>query len=102
MAKTPAAGSAKFAGQECQGLLVEVVDRAALEPMAMGVAMVAAALAVASDRARITPSNFDLLAGTDALRKALEAGAPAADIVSGWQTARDGFVAQRERYLLYT
>jgi uncharacterized protein YbbC (DUF1343 family) len=49
---------------------------------------------------QFTP-NFDLLAGTDQLRLALEAGTPVADIVASWAPEVQRFRAQRARYLLY-
>lgn len=44
---------------------------------------------------------FDLAAGSDQLRKDLQAGRTAADIITAWQPGLDQFRAQREKYLLY-
>ena len=44
---------------------------------------------------------FDKVNGTDATRKALEAGTPAAQIVASWQAAEQGFRMARKKYLLY-
>ena len=99
--RTPSADSAKFPGMPCDGVLVEVTDRQALAPMAAGVAMVQTALQLAPGKAQITPSTFDRLAGTDALRKALEQGTPAKDIAASWRPALSAFEATRKRYFLY-
>jgi len=45
---------------------------------------------------------FDLLAGTDALRKALTAGKNAEEIRAGWQDELDFFKKTRSKYLIYT
>lgn len=47
------------------------------------------------------PDFFDKLSGTDALRKAIEAGQSEEQIRDGWQPALDQFRQQRRAYLLY-
>lgn len=47
------------------------------------------------------PDFMDKLAGTDALRKSVEAGEDAVSIRAGWQKDLDTFRARREPYLLY-
>ncbi|MEM8523878.1 MAG: DUF1343 domain-containing protein [Bacteroidota bacterium] len=44
---------------------------------------------------------FDLLAGTDELRKQIEAGKSEAEIRASWQTGLDEFKQVRKQYLLY-
>ncbi len=44
---------------------------------------------------------FDKVNGTDATRKALQAGTPAAEIVASWKTGEDMFRQKRKPYLLY-
>ncbi len=46
-------------------------------------------------------SMFDKVNGTDATRKALQAGTSAADIVAAWKPAEEAFRQQRKKYLLY-
>lgn len=46
-------------------------------------------------------SMFDKVNGTDATRKALQAGTPAAEIVAAWKPAEESFRQQRKKYLLY-
>jgi len=46
-------------------------------------------------------SMFDKVNGTDATRKALQAGTPAAEIVAAWKPAEEAFRQQRKKYLLY-
>ncbi len=44
---------------------------------------------------------FDKVNGTDATRKALQAGVPAAEIVTSWKSGEEAFRRQRKKYLLY-
>jgi uncharacterized protein YbbC (DUF1343 family) len=44
---------------------------------------------------------FDKVNGSDAIRKALQAGTPAAQIVAAWQPGEEAFRKLRTRYLLY-
>jgi uncharacterized protein YbbC (DUF1343 family) len=97
--RTP--NSSKFAGQVCHGLAIEILDRPQLQPMALGVTLLASALAIAGNRVQLNASTFDGLAGTDQLRNALAAGRPAEEIVQAWQPELKRFRAIRERYLLY-
>lgn len=69
--------------------------------MALGVAMLATARSVAAGRLALTASSFDRLAGADQVRKALEAGATAAEIASAWQGDLQRFVSLRQPYVLY-
>ena len=47
------------------------------------------------------PRWFDLLAGTDALRKQILAGASEAEIRATWQSGLDEYKQMRKKYLLY-
>lgn len=93
--------SSKFAGQPCEGVEIHLVDRARVEPMLLGLAMLGAAIAQAGSKVQINASTFDALAGTDQVRRALQAGQPAADIAASWQTALQNFRTLRSRYLRY-
>jgi uncharacterized protein YbbC (DUF1343 family) len=46
-------------------------------------------------------SMFDKVNGTDAIRKALQAGTTAGQIVASWGPSEDTFRKQRKKYLLY-
>jgi uncharacterized protein YbbC (DUF1343 family) len=46
-------------------------------------------------------SMFDKVNGTDATRKALQAGTPAAEIVASWKPGEQAFLQARKKYLLY-
>jgi uncharacterized protein YbbC (DUF1343 family) len=47
------------------------------------------------------PAFFDLLAGTDAVRKAILAGQDVENVEQQWQARLAGFGEMRARYLIY-
>ncbi|HEV2122683.1 MAG TPA: DUF1343 domain-containing protein [Chloroflexota bacterium] len=93
--------TSKFAGQSCAGAFVETVDRAQLQPMALGLTMVATARALHPDRFSFSAAHFDRLAGTDRIRQAIEHDVPVADVVDQWRPSLQQFLKQREAFLLY-
>jgi uncharacterized protein YbbC (DUF1343 family) len=80
---------------------IEIVDREQLLPMQLGVTMIAAARTIAGSRVQLTGGTFDRLAGTDQLRRAIQADTPVVDIVAAWQPDLERYRARRESYLLY-
>jgi uncharacterized protein YbbC (DUF1343 family)/CubicO group peptidase (beta-lactamase class C family) len=95
--QTPDPSAAKYPGQLCHGVTIEIVDRQQLRPMDLAIHMLAALGA----QLRFTAATFDGLAGTDRIRKALEASVTPDDIVASWQPDLEAFKATRQRYLLY-
>ena len=93
--------SSKFAGQLCHGVSIQIVDREQLRPMALAVTMIADARSIAANRVQLTASTFDRLAGTDQLRKTIEAATPVDEIVAAWESDLQRYRERREGYLLY-
>ena len=100
----------KFAGQSCGGVQLHVTDRRAWRPYRAGIALLATARAQAPAgfRWRTEPYEFvtspiaiDLLNGTDAVRVALEAGAPLADVVAPFAAFEREFEERRAPVLIY-
>jgi uncharacterized protein YbbC (DUF1343 family) len=101
----------KHAGVLCGGAQLHVIDRAAFRPYLTGVACL---LAVRSlwpkefrwrERAYEFVTNrpaIDLLAGSDRLRRQLDAGTPLAEIAASWRGEEAAFAARRAEHLLYT
>jgi len=100
----------KYKGRLCGGIQWHVVDSSRLKPYLTGLALVATAR-------RLTPRRFawrkppyeferkrlpiDLLCGTDAIRRQIEAGCPLREIEGSWQRDLAGFRRLRQRFLLY-
>jgi uncharacterized protein YbbC (DUF1343 family) len=100
----------KHARTACGGCQIHVVDRAAFRPVETGVATLVEIRA--ADPARFAwrqpPYEYernrlpiDILAGSDTLRRQIEAGVPVTDIAASWTPALDAFRTLRERFLLY-
>lgn len=96
-----APGDGKFADTVVHGLRLRVTDDARYDPTVTAVALLAAVRQVHPDRFRWIAAHFDRLAGTPALREALEAGRPAAEITAGWGEARAAYLRRRVGFLLY-
>ena len=100
----------KHATQSCGGCQIHVTDRQAFRPVLTGVALIEQFRRAAPDRFawREPPYEyeheklpFDILAGSDVLRRQIESGVPAADIAASWQADEAAFTALRHTYLLY-
>jgi uncharacterized protein YbbC (DUF1343 family) len=101
----------KHAKQTCGGCQIHVTARQLFKPVLVGVAL-------AGMFRRNNPSSFawrqppyeyehdkmpiDILAGSDTLRKQIEADMPATEIAASWRTDEDAFRSLRERFLLYS
>jgi len=99
----------KFAGQSCGGVQLHVTDRAVFRPYRAGLALLEAARALAPDefRWRTLPYEFvadppaiDLLTGSAAARRGLEAGATVDELAAGFVEFETGFAERRAPYLL--
>ncbi|MGE5578315.1 MAG: exo-beta-N-acetylmuramidase NamZ domain-containing protein [Syntrophothermus sp.] len=104
----------KYAGETCEGVQIHVMDPAAYEPVRTGLVIIQALLGlypeefdwIAADPtggavSRGMPPFFDLLMGTDDVRRRLEEGEDVSRIVESWAPAREDFIRVRERYLIY-
>jgi uncharacterized protein YbbC (DUF1343 family) len=100
----------KHARQACGGCQTHVIDRAAFRPVETGVALIGAFRAAGPSRFawRDPPYEYetekcpiDILAGSAALREAIEAGQSAREIAASWVPSVDVFRRMREEFLLY-
>jgi uncharacterized protein YbbC (DUF1343 family) len=100
----------KFAGQTCAGVQLHVTDREAFRPVRTGVGVLMALRDLAGETFgwRREPYEFvadrpaiDLLFGSDRERKAIEAGATAAEVCRVWEAEEEAFRRRRQPYLLY-
>jgi uncharacterized protein YbbC (DUF1343 family) len=101
----------KHAKQTCGGCQIHVTARHLFKPVLVGVAL-------AGMFWRTNPAKFgwrqppyeyehdkmpiDILAGSDALRKQIEADVPATEIAASWKADEEAFRTLRERFLLYS
>jgi len=101
----------KFAGQPCGGVQFHVTDRGAFRPLRTGIAFLTAARRQAPDAfawrseayefVASTPA-IDLLAGTDELRRGVEAGASLDELTASFAPFQREFVDRVRPLLLYS
>jgi uncharacterized protein YbbC (DUF1343 family) len=100
----------KWADQTCGGIQIHVNDRESFRPVILGIAMVKTAY-------DLYPGNFewkqddyeyefgknpfDVVSGTDKIRKAIESGASVKEIEDSWAAGLAEFAKVRVPYLLY-
>lgn len=98
---TPIApGDGKFDGIEVHGVRFTATSDAFDAPRS-AVAALIEARSLSGERWAWREAHFDRLAGTDELRRGIEAGAGLEELTSGWEEGITAFQARMEQYLLY-
>lgn len=109
-ANGPPVADPQWEGVAVSGVRLEVADAAVIEPVSIGIHLLAAVLAQAAELRAGSggdvvvidrPDFFDLLAGTTETRRSLQRGDDPADIVAAWSDQLAAFERVRSRYLLY-
>jgi uncharacterized protein YbbC (DUF1343 family) len=100
----------KYQGQSCNGLFIHVTDRRSFLPLRTGIAIFQALYELgkghfawredAYEFVEDVPA-FDLLCGTDQVRRGIEAGWPLERLVEGFAAQTQDFAQRRKRHLLY-
>jgi uncharacterized protein YbbC (DUF1343 family) len=100
----------KWAGHLIGGVQIHVLDRSVFEPFLTGVAMVKFYRDLGEGYFRwkeppyeyeFTLLPFDILCGTNQIRKLLEAGSSVGEIADQWRGALASFLEIRRQHLLY-
>jgi uncharacterized protein YbbC (DUF1343 family) len=100
----------KHAGTTCGGVQIHVTNRSEFEPCIVGVATIKVAHDLYPEHFRwkeppyeyvYDKNPFDVIAGTDKLRKAIERGGSIESIAESWADGLEKFRRERERFLLY-
>ncbi len=91
----------QFVGEELPAVRMDVSDSHEVEPVALGVFVITEILAMHDQAAIDRPATFDLLAGTAKLRRGIEQGTPAQDLVASWSAQTEAFDQQMKPYRLY-
>lgn len=91
----------KHESVKCGGILVNVTDREAFEPVRTGVFILSSAKKLFPDSLKWRERSIDRLAGTPRLRNAIDAGMPPEKIVQMWKEDVDKFKVVRQKHLLY-
>jgi len=95
----------RFLGEEVNGARLIVTDPALVEPLEVGMYVLAAlaeeARAAGQRRLIANLAMFHALAGTKRLHRLLLAGSDGGAIIEAWRGEVDAFRAQRSKYLMY-
>ncbi len=100
----------KFRGESCNGAFIHVTDRQAFQSLRTGIAIFQAVHDVGGGKfawradayefVEDVPA-FDLLCGTDQVRRGIEEGWPLDRLMEGFSAQAQAFEKQRRPYLLY-
>lgn len=100
----------KHANTSCGGVFIHVSDRAIYQPVITGIAMVKTIYDLYKDNFKwkeppyeyvFDKNPFDVISGTDKIRKFIENGADPDTIKLSWANDVKSFREQRAKYLLY-
>ena len=100
----------KWGGKTCGGVQIHVTDRNAFTPVIVGIAMVKTAYDLYTDKFQWKQSAyeyvfdknpFDVVCGTDNIRKQIEGGIPLREIEAEWVDGLKHFGSARRDHLLY-
>lgn len=100
------AANPRFAGQAFDGVAIKIEDADTVEPLELGIQVLAHIVAEARAK-RVLPiyandRMFNQIAGTARLRSMLDRGVGGAEIISSWAREVDGFKQRRARHLIYS
>ena len=90
----------KFDGVEVEGVRL-VATSTEYDPTQAAVALLVETRRMSGTQWGWLQAHFDRLAGTDRLRRAIDAGADLDEIRSGWRDELEAFKRVREQYLIY-
>lgn len=91
----------KYEGAECHGITISISDYKAFNPVNFGIHLLCTLIKLYPDKFKFDDKHFDLLAGTDSLRKDILSGKTPEDIISGWNADLEEFNLKRKKYLIY-
>ncbi|MDA2933741.1 DUF1343 domain-containing protein [Acidobacteria bacterium AH-259-D05] len=100
----------KWASQRIGGIQIQVTDRRAFRPVLTGLALLKEYREMGKDQfAWKSPPYeyeyeklpFDILCGTDKIRKSMEAGTSLQELENSWKEELQAFREIRQKYLLY-
>jgi uncharacterized protein YbbC (DUF1343 family) len=95
------ASNPKYRGIECYGIVISVTDKKKFNAIEFGVQLIYTLLKLYPEQFQFNSKHFDLLAGSDRLRKDLLAGKTPSDIFDSWNSELNKFKSTRKKYLLY-
>ena len=91
----------KFRAKLCGGAQIHVVDRTVFQPFVTTVHIIQTVQEMYPRKFQFHPHYFDMIVGSSFLRKKIENGSPADEIIRDCSSQIEDFTDQRRPYLLY-
>jgi uncharacterized protein YbbC (DUF1343 family) len=96
----------RYKNERCSGIQIHVTKRELFKPVETGLHLLSTLIDIHpnfqfNDSSYDTRLHFDLLAGTDKLRKQLENREPVENIIETWENKKEKYLDERENHLLY-
>jgi len=91
----------KYAGRECAGFAVSVVEKEEIDPAAFSVALLAEIAMRHRSKLEWDEKHFDAVAGTDAIRREICSDVDPAGLIGRWEEPHRQFERLRRKFLLY-
>ena len=95
------ANQPKYENSACRGVRISVVDRNVVQPVRLGVCILAAFKRAHPAEMVFRDQRFDFLAGNQSVRRMLECGVHPGEVCEGWAEELKSFGQIRSKYLLY-
>ena len=91
----------KYENEECNGISINVKNEKNFNAVGFGIKLIYTLHKLYPDQFKFYDMHFDLLAGTDDLRKKILENQNPESIINSWQKDLNQFNSVREKYLLY-
>lgn len=91
----------KYEGINCFGIKLGITNKRKFKPVEFGITLLYSLLYMYPENFKFLNNHFDLLAGSNKLRKDLLTGKSPTEIINGWQEEINNFNSIRKKYLLY-
>ena len=91
----------KYVNEICNGISIKINEEKEFDALAFGVRLIYNLYKLYPDKLKFDKNHFDLLAGTDQLRKSILENRTPDFIINSWQEELNRFKVIREKYLLY-
>jgi uncharacterized protein YbbC (DUF1343 family) len=95
------ASQPKYENEVCRGLRISVIDRNSVQPVRLGISILAAFKRAHQKETVFRNRRFDILTGNSSVRHLLDRGAHPADVCGEWTNELEAFGRIRDTYLLY-
>ena len=95
------ANEPKYENNLCRGIRITIANRDAIEPVKLGVEIIAAFKRAHPKETDLRQRRFDILTGSSSVRKKLDVNTHPSEICNMWKPELEIFCRLREKYFLY-